>query len=284
MIKRFYIAVLLFWFFPLYSQNQEASEKRYEEKGKGYTYVRDRNYKGPDEWFGSSPSQMKQKEPLELEEEDTRSSGISQDRVTRSREKMQKNGKGSTLPEDPATQKAEPIELPDFDAPDIDTPDLPDVDAPALPQNFWRILLIILLITVVVLLVFWYLKNHQASDKKIEPEFRDHDWNPEEITKSELDTRLDEALVSENYRECVRIYFTFILKELISQKMINWKKEKTNYDYLLEMSSKPNVHMFRECVRIYDLVWYGEYVISGTEYDQIVPVLNTYYQHLQRKK
>lgn len=281
MIKAIIISTFILLQLSVFGQKEE---QHYNEKAKGYTYVRDRNYKGPDEWFGSSPAPMKQQDLSEIEEEEEYYNGtVPEERLIQTREKSAKKGKGGTLPQDPKTQKADPIEMPDIDAPDIDPPDLPDIDAPTIPENFWKILLIVLLIVAAVLVLYYYLKNKKPSDKKIQVEDKDLEWNPEEITKSELDTRLDEALNSENYRECVRIYFTFILKELIEKNHIRWKKEKTNYEYQLEMTGKPNDHLFRECVRIYDLVWYGEYTLNRQEYEEIKPVMMNYYQMLEKE-
>jgi len=92
---------------------------------------------------------------------------------------------------------------------------------------------------------------------------------------------LEEALSRDDFREGVRIYFTFILKELISKGWIQWKKDKTNHHYLLEVNGKPNSDIFRECVRIYDLVWYGEYEIDRKAYEMLQPTLLNYYHSLK---
>lgn len=108
----------------------------------------------------------------------------------------------------------------------------------------------------------------------------ENDWNPEVISKTELELRLEEAVEREDYRECVRIYFTFILKELIRKGWINWKKEKTNYHYVLEMHKRENAAHFNECVRIYDLVWYGDYNIDQDIFGLLQPSFENYYKSL----
>jgi hypothetical protein len=279
-----YAYILTFIVFSLSALAQTSSgvDKKWEEKAKGYRYLRDRNYKGPSDWYGSSPSSMKDVEP---EEGSQGGSNLSLDRLDETREEDQNNnGKGGNLPDDPKTQDPDPITLPDIDAPDIDAPDLPDIDPPTISENFWRVLLIIILAALVIFLIYWFIKNKKPKDKKIAQDFVDLEWNPEAITKTELELRLEEALLSENYREGVRIYFTFILKELIRKNWIHWKKEKTNHIYLLEMSGKPNAYLFAEAVRIYDLVWYGEYEIDKAVFERLQPVLNNYYKMLLEDK
>jgi hypothetical protein len=267
------------------AQKNDPIEKKWEEKGRGYRYIRDQNYKGPKDWYGSSPSSMKN-----VDQSGNPLSGggtsVSPDKLSQTREENGQ-GNGGDLPSDPKTQEAEPIDLPDIDPPDlpdIDPPDLPDIDPPTISQEVWRALLIIILAALVIFLIYWIIKNKKPSDKKVVQEVIDLEWNPEIITKTELELRLDEALNTKNYRECVRIYFTFILKELIRKNWIHWKKDKTNHDYLLEMTGKPNRHLFFEAVRIYDIIWYGEYEIDEAVYNQIQPMLKEYYKLLQEDK
>ena len=48
----------------------------------------------------------------------------------------------------------------------------------------------------------------------------------------------------------------------------------------MEMAGKPNQMVFMECVRIYDLVWYGEYEIDEEIFEMLRPTLQDYYKSL----
>ena len=48
----------------------------------------------------------------------------------------------------------------------------------------------------------------------------------------------------------------------------------------MEMAGKPNQLVFMECVRIYDLVWYGEYEIDQEIFEMLRPTLQDYYKTL----
>ena len=268
--------------------SQAAGQKAPAKKN--YVYKKSKNYKGPEDWYGSSPASMNNEDNIfdgVVQGESQSNSGLSTEKIDQTRNNR---GNGGTLPTDPATQKAEPIQLPEFDPPDLpdidapDLPDLPDVDPPTLSPEFWRTILIIILAALFIFLVYWYIRNKKPSDRAVNLKVVDLEWNPEVITKTELELRLEEALLNQNYREGVRIYFTFILKELNRNNWIHWKKEKTNHDYLLETLGKPNAHLFAECVRIYDLVWYGEYEIDEAVFEQIKPTLHNYYQLLEKIK
>ncbi len=146
-------------------------------------------------------------------------------------------------------------------------------------SGFFNTLLIILVVVIVVILLYFMLRNKQPANAKIVVDVED-EWNPEVITKTELELKLEAAMEREDFRECVRIYFTFILKELIKKGWIRWKKEKTNHHYVMEMGGRDGSLGFMECVRIYDLVWYGEYQIDRDIFEMLQPTLLNYYKSL----
>ena len=49
------------------------------------------------------------------------------------------------------------------------------------------------------------------------------------------------------------------------------------------MSGKDGYADFYESVRIYDLVWYGDYDIGENEYSSLVPHLQKNYENLKDK-
>ena len=276
---------------PFVAVSQDSSKvRKWTEEKDDLHYQKSQGYKGPTDWYGSSPADM-----LEYDEDDyhgggygsgsygSGSSGIpySPQQIQRDRSRNGGLGGGSgNLRFDPEIQPPDPI---DVNPPDVDTPDLDlDVNAPRVPLSFWKILLFIILSVLAMLIIYLIVKNSSQSNKKVMVDVEDH-WNPGIVTKTELELRLEEAIKRGDYRECVRIYFTFILKELITKSWIVWKKEKTNDHYLLEMRSKPNSGVFAECIRIYDLVWYGEYDIDKENYNQLKPTLEQYYKSLNPK-
>lgn len=265
-----------------FSQKQKEvwqSEKDYLE------YRKSEKYKGPTDWYGSYPSSLKE-EPIS----NPNSSGYSSQggikynpqQIQRDRREryngFDRGGGNGDVPFDPEVERPDPLDAPDIDAPDIDAPDI-DIDPPTISPAVWKFILFLLLFVALFFIAYLLIKNRKPSNKKVVVDVED-EWNPEVITKTELELRLEEAMLKEDYRECVRIYFTFILKELIRKGWINWKKEKTNYDYVLEMYKKENAHAFNECVRVYDLVWYGEYHINQEIFELLKPGFETYYKSL----
>lgn len=253
-------------------------------------YRKTEGYKGPDDWYGSYPAEMNSEDEYIGSGYNSGSGSgagrgvqyspqqIQRDRQERYQGFDRGGGKG-TLEFDPEVAPPKPIELPDIDAPDVPTPDI-DLDAPNVSGwGLWKILLFLLIAAAIILIFYFIFKNVKPPNKKVIVDV-ENDWNPEVISKTELELRLDTAMGKGDYRECVRIYFTFILKELIRKSWVHWKRDKTNHHYLQEMRKRPNQLVFAECVRIYDLVWYGEYEIDKEVFDMLLPTLENYYQSL----
>lgn len=287
------LLLVIVLFFSALQVNAQGSKmdpkKKVWKQEKDYLkYKKQKDYKGPDDWYNSGPTSIHESQDPTPTSTSTSSGsqGIQYNpqQIQQDRERQFGKGGGGTLKSDPKIKKPEPITLPDIDSPNIDTPDVnvPDVDPPTISAEFWKMLLVLLLIAGLIFGLYWYLKNRQPSDKTIQQNV-ENDWNPTVISKTDLELKLDTALAREDYRECVRIYFTFILKELIQKNWIHWKKDKTNHHYIMEVASRPNSDIFRECVRIYDLVWYGEYEINKSVFELLQPTLLNYYQSLKDK-
>jgi hypothetical protein len=266
--------------------NMDPKKKVWKQEKEYLKYKKQKDYKGPDDWYNSGPTSIHETDQPTTSGTSTSSGsqGIQYNpqQIQQDRERQFGKGGGGSLKSDPKIKKPEPITIPDAESPDVDVPDVnaPDVNPPTIPVQFWKTVLILLLIAALIFGLYWYLKNRQPSDIRLEQNV-ENDWNPTVISKTELELKLEDALQREDYRESVRIYFTFILKELIQKNWILWKRDKTNHHYIMEMASRPKSDVFRECVRIYDLVWYGEYEINKSVFELLQPTLLSYYQSLK---
>ena len=101
--------------------------------------------------------------------------------------------------------------------------------------------------------------------------------NAEDLEQTDYRKLLDLALSKSDFRLAIRFTFLIALQHLQLRKKINWHKEKTNYQYLYELS--PELQLpFSNLTRIYEYVWYGEAEVSKELFQSI----NTYYQHLKK--
>lgn len=91
--------------------------------------------------------------------------------------------------------------------------------------------------------------------------------------ETDLDRFLREALEQKNYPLALRLCYLQVIKNLSKKNAIRWSREKTNRDYLREMSKHPLSNQFREATHIYERVWYGNQSLSEGEYAALEPKL-----------
>lgn len=137
--------------------------------------------------------------------------------------------------------------------------------------TFWKTLAFILIGGLIAYLIYYFFMSYSANETGAAVHLDFDEVPPSEIPKTELERRLEEAIAREDYREAVRIYFIFIIKDLSDKNWINWERKKTNMSYLIEMRNKPQFDLFNETVSIYDIVWYGNYTISKSNYQDVEP-------------
>lgn len=168
-------------------------------------------------------------------------------------------------------------EMPSIDGPDFDEPDIGKPGT--IPPWVLNVLLFIIVGLGLFLIFYLIIKN---SGKSL-PNFKRYDdyWNPEIVPITDLEKRLNHAITKEKYREAVRIYFTLILKELIRLNQINWTREKTNHEYLIGLKNSGFRTAFQSCIHVFDVIWYGEYEIDKSRFNEVEPILTSFLNTLK---
>ncbi|HLP57060.1 MAG TPA: hypothetical protein VK151_18620 [Fluviicola sp.] len=281
-----YIICLLL---PLTGWNQTGDSKelkrKWREINEQHGFQKAKDYNGPSADGYVAPTDINESQPITSGSGSSRNTPYKGMPYSSAQQRQGRNpgaqgqGGNGTLQADPNITPPEDIDIPEIDSPDIDAP---DIDAPEVSTSFWKILGIILLIILVGIIIYYILKNRQPANPTVPFEPLEEDLNPATISKTELEMRLEEAMQRGDYRECVRIYFLFAMKELIQRRWIFWKKEKTNIHYIIEMQGRKGVREFEEIVGLYDLVWYGDYVIDEAAYNRMQPVLDANYKTIER--
>lgn len=140
--------------------------------------------------------------------------------------------------------------------------------------SFLKVVLIILLVLVIAYVAYKiylnYLENKTIKSEEI-VEITE-DIAPTQIPKTALQKALEEAIARKDYREAVRVYFIFIIKDLSEKDWIDWEKEKTNYTYLREMQEREVFQDFSNSVNIFEVVWYGKRNISDQDFKSVRPI------------
>ncbi len=138
---------------------------------------------------------------------------------------------------------------------------------PASLKYLWLILAAIVLIVVLVNLF----NQAQLKNSKVKPtNIVNFDELDEESLKDlELETPLQAALKAKDYKTAYRLKYLNVLKQLIAKNLIFYKKEKTNYEYLMQLNGKLVYEPFRLLTFNFDGIWYGEMPINEEIYNQL---------------
>lgn len=137
----------------------------------------------------------------------------------------------------------------------------------------------LLIATGIALLVFLIMKLMNAEqlfspkNKKISSAATAIDLEDieENLHESDLEGFIRQALADKNYALAVRLYYLAILKELSLSKQIKWKRDKTNREYLREMSGQKLATKFKETTLIFERVWYGTGELTAPVFQELEP-------------
>jgi hypothetical protein len=150
-------------------------------------------------------------------------------------------------------------------------------------RNWWNIFFIILAI---VLIVFIALRitntgfNTIFSGKSRASEPIDATAKDVDIHAIDFEQQIIDAKKRNDYRLAVRLWFLRTLKQLTDANHIHWKADKTNTDYVHELTNTKHVYGFREVALIYDHIWYGEFPVDGEVYNQAEDRFRSFYQSI----
>lgn len=123
----------------------------------------------------------------------------------------------------------------------------------------------------IAILIFYLFSNSERRGANIGDLFAITNLNPTEIELTALEKLLKDTLDRGDYRGAIRIYFIFIMRDLANKDAVKWEREKTNMDYLREMSTHPLFENFQLTVRYYEVIWYGKREIDRKRFEDIQP-------------
>lgn len=73
-----------------------------------------------------------------------------------------------------------------------------------------------------------------------------------------------QAEAAGDFRLMIRYSFIGVLDVLRSRELINYKSDKTNYEYYTEIGHPAYKKQFRKLANTYEYAWYGAYAVSET--------------------
>ena len=93
----------------------------------------------------------------------------------------------------------------------------------------------------------------------------------EELIRSkDLLKLIQQAIDQKNYRLAIRFYYLNTIKQLEDKELIAWEQQKTNEDYIKEISKESIKLAFIDLTMLYDFVWYGNFEINENKFERVI--------------
>lgn len=131
--------------------------------------------------------------------------------------------------------------------------------------------------TVLGLLIFFlvrYILNLQGNavvETEMQIEVNTLREAEQNVLKANLIKLIEQLVAEQKYREATRAYFLLVLQRLHLSGNIDWKKPKTNFDYVREVASKPFGNYFNQLTGYFEWIWYGQQPVDEVRFRQIEP-------------
>jgi Domain of unknown function (DUF4129) len=158
-------------------------------------------------------------------------------------------------------------------------------------QNFFsstagKIITFTLILSLLITTIYIFIqKNKRVNDFKVVSLSEDDLQQLEDnLVETDIDKFLRSALDGKNYKLAIRLLYLRALQNLHDSDLINWKKEKTNRDYLSEMRNHKSYNDLRELTLAFDIVWYGDHEVSESTFNQLQPAFKSFNESISGKK
>jgi hypothetical protein len=93
---------------------------------------------------------------------------------------------------------------------------------------------------------------------------------------------IDRAISKGNHRFAVRLLFLQLLKNMSARNIIQYKPDRTDFDYLLQTYSTRYYNDFFRLTRTYEYAWYGQFDIDPEKFKMIHRDFETFYNKLSQ--
>jgi hypothetical protein len=102
----------------------------------------------------------------------------------------------------------------------------------------------------------------------------------EDIFELNYDKEIAAAIDAQNFRLATRLMYLRTLKELSDRELIQYKNEKTNSDYLFQLSGTKYYRDFFRLTRDFEYTWYGAFALSAEAFAIVQKDFSSFKQQL----
>ncbi len=140
---------------------------------------------------------------------------------------------------------------------------------PVSERGWFQSLMWIIIVGGFAIALIWYLAGSNVSlfrkkNKKVNE--TQEDEMPVDIFAINYQKEIDKAAAGGNYRMAIRLMYLRLLKNLSERNIIQYKQDRTNLDYLMQLHPTRYYNGFFRITRNYEYSWYGEFPVSNEAY------------------
>jgi len=96
----------------------------------------------------------------------------------------------------------------------------------------------------------------------------------ENLLQINWENRLLQAAKDNDTRLAIRYGYMWLLQLLQSGELIQYRNDKTNYDYYNELRETAYRQDFKRLLRVYEYAWYGHLPVTAATYDEFMNTFN----------
>lgn len=137
-------------------------------------------------------------------------------------------------------------------------------------QQWFQTLLWLLIIGGFAAAIMWYLAGSNVGlfrrKNKGLQNAGEEELVTEDIFAINYQKEIDKAEANGNYRLAIRLMFLRLLKIMAEKNIIQYKQDRTNLDYLMQLHPTGYYNNFFRITRNYEYSWYGKFDVGDEAY------------------
>ncbi|NMN38445.1 DUF4129 domain-containing protein [Pedobacter sp. SG918] len=141
---------------------------------------------------------------------------------------------------------------------------------------FSRYIFIGLGVALIIFIVVKVIGAEKIFTKKPKETILPYDVITENIHEIDYEQELQRLVAERKFRLAVRLLYLRALKKLSDAEIIQWQPDKTNYNYLMEISKPELRNDFSQLTLQFDYIWYGDFPIDEVKFDPINQSFNQF--------
>jgi len=140
---------------------------------------------------------------------------------------------------------------------------------------------IVIGVAILLYIVVRVIGSENIFSKKSKETILPYDILNENIHEIDYETEIQKLIEKGKFRLAVRLLYLRTLKKLSDAEIIQWQPEKTNYNYLTEISEPEIKSEFGNLTHQFDYIWYGDFPVDEQRFEPINQSFNHFNEQIK---